>query len=85
MLMDLFTALGKKNLKKIKINIKITSTYRNLLMKEKASHVIRQYHYNSWPDVGSPSSGAGMIDLIGQVQRWQQQSGNKIVTVHCRY
>ncbi|CAB4003337.1 partial, partial [Paramuricea clavata] len=51
--------------------------------KEKASHVIRQYHYNCWPDVGSPSSGAGMIDLIGQVQRWQQQSGNKIVTVHC--
>ncbi|XP_028413448.1 tyrosine-protein phosphatase Lar-like isoform X5 [Dendronephthya gigantea] len=51
--------------------------------KEKASHVIRQYNYTTWPDVGSPASSAGMIDLIGQVQRWQQQSGNKIITVHC--
>ncbi|XP_046841964.1 titin-like isoform X3 [Xenia sp. Carnegie-2017] len=57
--------------------LKLTNT------KEKASHVIRQFHYTSWPDVGSPSSGAGMMDLIGQVQRWQLQSGNKIITVHC--
>lgn len=61
----------------VKREFKLTNT------KEKASHVIHQYHYTSWPDVGSPSSGADMIDLIGQVQRWQQQSGNKAVTVHC--
>ncbi|KAJ7369444.1 hypothetical protein OS493_038944 [Desmophyllum pertusum] len=49
--------------------IKLTNT------KETASRVIRQYHYTGWPDVGSPDSGTGLIDLIGQVQRWQQQSG----------
>ncbi|XP_068677575.1 receptor-type tyrosine-protein phosphatase delta-like isoform X2 [Montipora foliosa] len=57
--------------------IKLTNT------KESASRVIRQYHYTGWPDVGSPDSGTGLIDLIGQVQRWQQQSGNTTITVHC--
>ncbi|XP_044163802.1 receptor-type tyrosine-protein phosphatase delta-like isoform X2 [Acropora millepora] len=57
--------------------IKLTNT------KESASRVIRQYHYTGWPDVGSPDSGTGLIDLIGQVQRWQQQSGDTTVTVHC--
>ena len=46
--------------------------------------MVRQYHYTGWPDVGSPDSGTGLIDLIGQVQRWQQQSGNTTITVHCR-
>ncbi|XP_074611675.1 receptor-type tyrosine-protein phosphatase delta-like isoform X2 [Acropora palmata] len=58
-------------------DIKLTNT------KESASRVIRQYHYTGWPDVGSPDSGTGLIDLIGQVQRWQQQSGDTTVTVHC--
>nr|XP_058941236.1 receptor-type tyrosine-protein phosphatase delta-like [Pocillopora verrucosa] len=57
--------------------IKLTNT------KESASRVVRQYHYTGWPDVGSPESGTGLIDLIGQVQRWQQNSGNTTITVHC--
>ena len=47
--------------------------------------MVRQYHYTGWPDVGSPESGSGLIDLIGQVQKWQQNSGNTAITVHCRY
>lgn len=47
--------------------------------------MVRQYHYTGWPDVGSPDSGSGLIDLIGQVQKWQQKSGNTTITVHCRY
>ncbi|PFX20582.1 Receptor-type tyrosine-protein phosphatase delta [Stylophora pistillata] len=51
--------------------------------KESASRVVRQYHYTGWPDVGSTESGTRLIDLIGQVQRWQQNSGNTTTTVHC--
>ena len=53
-------------------------------LQESASRVVRQYHYIGWPHVGSPDSGGGLVDLIGQVQRWQQASGNTTVTVHCR-
>ena len=49
------------------------------------SHTIIQYHYTGWPEHGSPSSGAGMIDLIDQVIKRQQQSGNHPIVVHCRY
>ena len=56
-----------------------------LCYKESASRVIRQYHYTGWPDIGSPDSGTGLIDLIGQVQRWQQQCGDTTVAVHCRH
>ena len=60
------------------------SSFLLLIFQESASRVVRQYHYTGWPDVGSPDSGTGLIDLIGQVQRWQQQSGNTTITVHCR-
>ena len=49
------------------------------------SHTVIQYHYTGWPERGSPSSGAGMIDLIGQVIKRQQHSHNQSVVVHCRY
>ena len=52
--------------------------------QESASRVVRQYHYIGWPHVGSPESGGGLVDLIGQVQRWQQTSGNTTIVVHCR-
>ncbi|XP_068728189.1 receptor-type tyrosine-protein phosphatase epsilon-like [Montipora capricornis] len=57
--------------------IKLTNT------QESASRAVRQYYYTGWPDVGSPDSGTGLIDLIGQVQGWQQQSGNSTIVVHC--
>jgi len=57
--------------------IKITNT------QESASRVVRQYHYTGWPDDGSPATGTGLIDLIGQVQGWQQRSGNSTIVVHC--
>ena len=49
------------------------------------SHAVIQYHYTGWPEHGSPSSGAGMIDLIGQVIKRQQHSRNQPIVVHCRY
>ena len=48
------------------------------------SRVVKQFHFVAWPENGAPSSGDGMIDLIDQVVRTQQQTGNKPIVVHCR-
>ncbi|XP_057299705.1 receptor-type tyrosine-protein phosphatase S-like isoform X1 [Hydractinia symbiolongicarpus] len=47
------------------------------------SRDVKQFHYTTWPETGSPSSGTGMIELIGQVQKWNSSIDNKIITVHC--
>ena len=39
----------------------------------------------AWPENGAPTSGAGMIDLIDQVTRTQQQTGDKPIVIHCRW
>jgi protein tyrosine phosphatase len=50
--------------------------------KESVSRTVTQFHYMTWPESGVPDSGAALLDLIGQVQRTQQQTGNGPVTVH---
>ncbi|CAH1243536.1 PTPRA [Branchiostoma lanceolatum] len=47
------------------------------------TRTVQQFHFHGWPEVGVPDNAAGMIDLIGQVQKQQQQSGNGPITVHC--
>ncbi|XP_031573109.1 receptor-type tyrosine-protein phosphatase delta-like [Actinia tenebrosa] len=51
--------------------------------EEKEVRIVRQYQYMDWPDIGLPESGVGVIDLIGQIEKWQQQSCNSMITVHC--
>ncbi|XP_044179417.1 receptor-type tyrosine-protein phosphatase S-like isoform X10 [Acropora millepora] len=51
--------------------------------EEKDSHTVCQFHYTDWPDIGVPDSGVGIVDLIGQVQKWQQHSGNTSIVIHC--
>uniref|UniRef100_A0A8C7M7Z6 protein-tyrosine-phosphatase n=1 Tax=Oncorhynchus kisutch TaxID=8019 RepID=A0A8C7M7Z6_ONCKI len=41
------------------------------------------FHFHGWPEVGIPSDGKGMINIIAAVQKQQQQSGNHPITVHC--
>ena len=48
------------------------------------SRIVKQFHFTAWPENGAPASGAGMIDLIDQVTRTQQQTGNKPIIIHCR-
>ena len=45
---------------------------------------VKQFQYTDWPEDSVPSSGSGLIDLIGQVQKWQMSSGDKPIIVHCR-
>uniref|UniRef100_A0A8C2C3Y5 Receptor-type tyrosine-protein phosphatase alpha n=1 Tax=Cyprinus carpio TaxID=7962 RepID=A0A8C2C3Y5_CYPCA len=56
-------------------------TVRDLL--ENKSRAVRQFHFHGWPEVGIPSDGKGMINIIAAVQKQQQQSGNHPITVHC--
>jgi protein tyrosine phosphatase len=46
--------------------------------------VVKQFYFTAWPESGAPSTGAGMIDLIDQVIRTQQHTGDKPIVVHCR-
>ena len=48
------------------------------------SRVVHHFQFTAWPENGAPEEGAGMIDLIGQVLRVQQQTGEKPIIVHCR-
>ena len=45
---------------------------------------VKQFQFMSWPE-GVPEASLGLIDLIGQVQKWQMNSGNKPIVVQCRY
>nr|KAF6458394.1 protein tyrosine phosphatase receptor type E [Rousettus aegyptiacus] len=53
------------------------------LEEEFRARVVRQFHFHGWPEVGIPAEGKGMLDLIGAVQKQQQQTGNHPITVHC--
>lgn len=56
-----------------------------MCFQEKHSRLVRHFHFHGWPEIGIPSDGKGMIDLIAAVQKQQQQSGNHPIVVHCRY
>jgi len=58
--------------------------FTNVTLQEKDSRTVCQFQYTDWPDTGLPDSGVGIVDLIGQVQKWQQQSGNTAIVLHCR-
>uniref|UniRef100_A0A8C2ISE1 protein-tyrosine-phosphatase n=1 Tax=Cyprinus carpio TaxID=7962 RepID=A0A8C2ISE1_CYPCA len=61
-----------------------TFSIRDMLcLQEKQTRLVRQFHFHGWPEIGSPSDGKGMIDIIAAVQKQQQQSGNNPIVVHC--
>ncbi|KAM9757815.1 receptor-type tyrosine-protein phosphatase alpha [Menidia menidia] len=61
-------------------------TVRDLLVtnnRENKARAVRLFHFHGWPEVGIPTDGKGMINIIAAVQKQQQQSGNHPITVHC--
>uniref|UniRef100_A0A3Q2ZH26 Receptor-type tyrosine-protein phosphatase epsilon n=1 Tax=Hippocampus comes TaxID=109280 RepID=A0A3Q2ZH26_HIPCM len=63
-----------------------TFTLKDLVLTrtaEKQSQHVRHFHFHGWPEIGIPTEGRGMIDIIASVQRQQQQSGNRPIVVHC--
>ncbi|XP_072315626.1 receptor-type tyrosine-protein phosphatase alpha isoform X1 [Eucyclogobius newberryi] len=51
--------------------------------RENKARAVRQFHFHGWPEIGIPTDGKGMINIIAAVQKQQQQSGNHPITVHC--
>ena len=47
--------------------------------------MVTQFHYLEWPIGGVPSSCPSLIDLLQQLTKAQMDSGNKPITVMCRY
>uniref|UniRef100_A0A1A7Z2V7 protein-tyrosine-phosphatase n=1 Tax=Iconisemion striatum TaxID=60296 RepID=A0A1A7Z2V7_9TELE len=61
-------------------------TVRDFLVtntRENKARAVRQFHFHGWPEVGIPTDGKGMINIIAAVQKQQQQSGNHPIIVHC--
>ena len=44
---------------------------------------MKQFQYTGWPEEGVPDASTGLIDLVGQVQKWQRNSGTHPIVVHC--
>ena len=56
----------------------------NVHTQDGSSLPVKQFQFMSWPEEGVPEASSGLIYLIGQVQKWQMNSGNKPIVVHCR-
>ena len=54
------------------------------LFQDDSSIPVKQFQYTGWPEEGVPDVGSGLIDVIGQVQKWQRSSGDRPIVVHCR-
>ena len=54
--------------------------------QDKSSLPLKHFQFLGWPEESGkvPEHGADVIDLIGQVQKWQRTAGTAPVVVHCR-
>ncbi|KAK3091539.1 hypothetical protein FSP39_020606 [Pinctada imbricata] len=59
-------------------------TITNTLNPQEMPRVVRQFNFHRWTEGSAvPSSKAALLELLDNVGKWQGQSGNKPVTVHC--
>ena len=56
---------------------------RSYTSQDGSSLPVKQFQYTGWPEEGVPDAGTGLIDLVGQVQKWQRNSGTHPIVVHC--
>ncbi|XP_077981179.1 receptor-type tyrosine-protein phosphatase kappa-like [Glandiceps talaboti] len=66
------------------IKCRVFKLYRTGRKEEEGVRTIQQFHLTCWPlghDV--PQSKPAVVDLISLVEKWQQQTGNGPITVHC--
>ena len=60
-----------------------TQTHTLLFIQDGSSLPVKQFQYTGWPEEGVPDAGTGLIDLVGQVQKWQRNSGTHPIVIHC--
>ena len=54
------------------------------IFQDVQSRMVTQFHYTAWPENGRPRSMAGILDMVDQLQKWQQATGDKVITIHCK-
>lgn len=61
--------------------------YVVVLSQEGTARTVRHYQFTSWPENGKPSKSATtqMIEMLGKIEKSQQQSGNGPIVIHCRW
>ena len=47
--------------------------------------MVTHFMFYDWPELASPDDSTLVIDMIGQLQKTQQMTGNGSIAVHCRY
>lgn len=61
----------------------IRREFRVTNSKNGESRVISHFMYFDWPTDGAPSESTAIIEMIGQLQKSQQQTGNNAIVIHC--
>ncbi|XP_077862054.1 receptor-type tyrosine-protein phosphatase alpha-like [Saccoglossus kowalevskii] len=62
----------------------ITTRTMHLTNAKGVVKTIQQFQVTCWPaDQEFPTSKSVIVDLMSMVERWQRQTGNGPVTVHC--
>ena len=83
---------GAEQYGKLQVILHNTTEYTDYALREfklvdtqdGSSLSVKQYQYTDWSEDSIPTSGSGLIDLIGQVQKWQMSSGDRPMIIHCR-
>ncbi|XP_065834055.1 receptor-type tyrosine-protein phosphatase S-like isoform X2 [Oscarella lobularis] len=42
-----------------------------------------QFHFTAWSDEECPTSATHLLRMMAQIEKWQQTTGNNVITVHC--
>ena len=50
-----------------------------------AARTLYHFHYVEWPENSIARSSSGLIDMLKNITKAQQVSGNGPITVHCRF
>ncbi|KAL5021811.1 hypothetical protein ScPMuIL_000966 [Solemya velum] len=59
-------------------------TITNTQNPQESPRIVRQFQFHRWPENSLvPSSKVALLELLDMVDKWQQHTGNKSVTVHC--
>ena len=54
------------------------------IFQDVQSRMITQFHYTAWPENDRPRSTSSILNMVDQLQKWQQANGDKVITIHCK-